>query len=142
MSDSRHCHPFQHQGASRLSRLVQALRPEAFRLDERTTQDLIVAAHHYAQTLKFFDETNTQPDGAYWDSFWEVEILTYLAVVAATDTDEIRRQYEVADGQFKQAQQAKSTPGSSKKPQISSTASYRPLLEQLRLLALSLEEVY
>jgi len=141
MSDSRHCHPLQRTGTSQIARLVQALRPDAFRLDERTTQDMLVAAYRYAQTLKYFDETNKHKKDAYWDSFWEVETLTYLAVVAATDTAEIRRRYEDANEMFIQALHAQPSPGG-KKPKISSLASYRPLLEQLRLLALSLEEAY
>ena len=141
MSDSKHCHPLLHQGASRLGRLVQTLRPDAFQLDERTIQELIVEAHRFARTLRFFDETNTQTAGAYWENFWEVEILTYLAVVAATDTDEIRRQYQELNEQFEQAKEAKPAPGGKKK-QGTVTASYLPLLEHLRLLAFSLEDAY
>jgi hypothetical protein len=142
MSDLHHCHPLDHQGVSSIGRLVQALHPDSFRLDERTTQDLIVEAHRFAQTLRFFDETNTQPEGGYWESFWEVEILTYLAVLAATDTDEIQRQFKALNEQFEQAKTAKPAPGSSKKTQSAGAGPYKPLLEFLRLLALSLEDSY
>ncbi|MEZ4939294.1 MAG: hypothetical protein R3D58_00410 [Saprospiraceae bacterium] len=141
MSDLKICHPLHHEGSTRIGRLVQALRPDAFKLDERSLQELIVSAHRYAQTLKYFDETNTQPEGAYWECFWEVEILTYLAVLSAKDTDEIRRRYEEADLRFTRELKAKPAPGA-KKDQNAPSASYRPLLEHLRLLALSLEEAY
>ncbi len=141
MSDSKHCHPLHHEGAARLGRLVQTLRPDAFQLDERTIQDLIVEAHRFAQTLKFFDETNTQAAGAYWENFWEVEILTYLAVLSAKDTDEIRRRFEELNDQFEQVKEAKPVPGAKRK-QVTFETSYQPLLEYLRTLALSLEEAY
>lgn len=141
MSNLNHCHPLRHDGTSRIARLVRALHPDAFRLDERTLQDLIVATHQYAQTLRYFDNTDQHPEGAYWEGFWEVEMLTYLAVVAAKDTDEIRRRYEEADAQFLRDLVARPAPGA-KKTKISASASYRPLLEEIRLLALSLEEAY
>lgn len=139
MSDFQNCHPLEHQGASRISRLVEALRPDSFQLDERTMQDLIVEAHRFAQTLRFFDETNTQPEDAYWDRFWEVEVLTYLAVVAARDTEDIKLQYLTLDQKFGRDS---AVPSASKKSKLQFNLAYQPLLENLRSLALSLEDAY
>lgn len=139
MSNLHHCHPLRHEGTSRIARLVRALQPDAFRLDERTLQDLIVATHRYAQTLRYFDHSDQHPDHAYWEGFWEVEMLTYLAVVAVTDTDEIRRRYEAADAQLTKDLGVLPVPGM---PGAVNAQPYRPLLEMLRALALSLEEAY
>lgn len=139
MSQLHHCHPLRHEGTLRIARLVRALQPDAFRLDERSLQDLIVATHRYAQSLRYFDHSDQHPEHAYWDMFWEVEMLTYLAVVAVTDTDEIRRQYEAADAQFTKALGAQPVPGGGG---TVNAQPYRPLLEMLRALALSLEEAY
>jgi len=138
MSNHQHCHPLSNEGSSTLSRLVQALNPVFFQLDERTTQDLIVEAQHFAQTLRFIDETNTQPEGVYWDRFWEVETITYLAIIAAKDTDELKRQYFVLD---KALQQNETFRGSIKTASSSHTR-YLSLLEYLQQMALSLELTY
>jgi len=139
MSDLRHCHPIEHDGISRIGRLIHALRPKTFQIDERSIQDLIVEAHRFAQTLRFYDDANEHADGAYWDKFWEVEILTYLAVLSAKDTDEMLRMYKQLKEQFELSGAARAKPGAKKK--ISENL-YLPLLKFLRLLAVSLEEAY
>ncbi|MBC7775235.1 MAG: hypothetical protein H7246_07340, partial [Phycisphaerae bacterium] len=88
-------HPLKREGTSRVVMLLQALTPSYFKLDDRSIQDLLVAAHRYAKNLSYFNELN-QPDGD-WAAFWEVESLTYLAVLASTDTVELRKKYEDID---------------------------------------------
>lgn len=142
MSDSTFRHPLRREGTSRLARLIRALRPDAFQLDERSLQDLIVDTHRYAQTLKYFDETDTQPDKVYWEGFWEMEHLTYLAVLAATDTAEIRRLYEAEEAAFPRDPDAPGIKFGKKLPKGPGLAVYKPLLDQLNNLANLLEEDY
>ncbi len=142
MSDSTFRHPLRREGTSRLARLIRALQPDAFQLDERSLQDLIVDTHRYAQTLKYFDETDTQPDKVYWEGFWEMEHLTYLAVLAATDTGEIRRLYEAEEAAFPRDPDAPGIKFGKKLPKGPGLAVYKPLLEQLNTLANLLEEDY
>ncbi len=142
MNQVKPCHPLQRAGSSQLARLVAALQPGYFRLDERSLQDLIVATHHYAQALRFFDNHDQHPEGAYWDRFWEVEVLTYLAVVAAKDTDEMRRRYEELDKILEEQSGMAKAPKKGKKNPGHPLAIYLPLLEMLRQLAWSLEETY
>ncbi len=141
MSQIKPCHPLQHPGTSRIARLVAALQPGYFRLDERSLQDLIVATHHYAQALRFFDNHDEHPAGAYWDRFWEVEVLTYLAVVAAKDTDDLCRRYDEADEALEKLLTAPPIQKGKKAP-THPLAAYLPLIELLRQMAWSLEETY
>lgn len=142
MSQTKHCHPLKYTGSSQVGRLMAALQPGYFRLDERSLQDLIVGAHHYAQALRFFDHNDQHPEGAYWDRFWEVEMLTYLAVVAAKDTDELRRKYEEADRAFFKKINEKTGGKKGKNTGESPLAGYLPLIELLHQLAWSLENTY
>lgn len=135
MSGTHFCHPLRRHGTTRLARLMEALKPEFFRLDERSQQDLITATYQYGQTLRYFNKDD-QPQG-YWDCFWEVETLTYLAVVAAKDTKELRRQYDVALRAVRAAQAA-----GSNTPQGPSPESYLPIVTLLFDLALSLEQTF
>ncbi len=132
-------HPLRREGTSQLARLVRALQPDAFRLDERSLQDLVTASYRYAETLKFYDRNNRH-DGN-WQPFWEAETLTYLAVVAATDLEDIRRRYEEADSKMTRELQTLTPPGG-RLPQAPVIESYRVLLDLLRQQALSLETAY
>ncbi len=91
-------HPLRSNGSSQLSRLVKALSPTHFRLDERSSQDLINAAYQYAQMLRYHSPDS--PAGDNWACFWEIENLTYMAILAALDTDQIRLEYEKIDLEF------------------------------------------
>ncbi len=96
MSNNSHLiHPLIHEGAGQTSRLLDALIPENLLLDGRSMQDLIVAAYRYAGLLQYYDEGN-QPDGD-WRCFWEVETLTYLAVLAELDTEIILQQFNALE---------------------------------------------
>lgn len=91
-------HPLQSNGSHQLSRLVKAISPTHFRLDERSAQDLISAAYQYAQMLRYHGPDS--PAGDNWSCFWEIENLTYMAILAAMDTDQIRKDYEKIDLEF------------------------------------------
>ena len=139
MSDLRHCHPLENAGISRIERLIHALQPKTFRIDERSMQDMIVEAHRFAKTLCFFNEYDQAVEGKYWDKFWEIEILTYLAVLSAKDTDEILRKYQELKDEYESAGKTKPAPGTKKK---STDNPYAALLLNLRKLAVSIEEAY
>lgn len=134
-------HPLQHVGSSQIGRLVQALRPDFFRLDERSIQDLITASYQYAAHLRYGDAPTGTTKAQNWQPFWEAETLTYLAVVAATDLEEMRRMYEAADQKLTRKLEEEVVPGS-KLPKALDMANYGALLEEVRKVARSLEKTY
>lgn len=91
----RQPHPLRRNGSTRITRLLAALAPDHFQLDDRSMQDLLVAAHRYAALLSWFDFSD-RPDGD-WACFWETETLTYLAVLSAIDLNQLRKDYDEAD---------------------------------------------
>ncbi|NBC06367.1 MAG: hypothetical protein GVY26_04145, partial [Bacteroidetes bacterium] len=135
MSQTQHCHPLDNLGTSQIGRLIQALMPETFQIDERSIQDLIVEAHKFAKTLHFYDGATNQPSGSYWEGFWEVEILTYLAVLSVKDTDAQLNNYRGLVDAFKMGRPAGKKGDEAPSP-------YLPLLEQLRNMAVELEQSY
>lgn len=99
-SNNQLIHPLIHDGASQTERLLTALIPDQLLLDERSMQDLIVAAYRYACLLHYYNEEN-QPDGD-WRCFWEVEALTFLAVLAELDTEVLLQQFNELEIGFAQ----------------------------------------
>ena len=83
--------PLIHNGTSQYERLLQYLVPENLPIDDRSLKDLIVTAYRYAQLIWYYDE-NDQTSGD-WQCFWEVEALTFLAVLSEWDTELIIKQY-------------------------------------------------
>jgi len=135
MSQTQHCHPLDNPGTSQIGRLIQALLPETFQIDERSIQDIIVEAHRFAKTLHFYDGATNKPSGSYWEGFWEVEILTYLAVLSVKDTDAQLKDYRGLIETFKKGKPAGDKGDDNPSP-------YQPLLEQLRGMAVELEQSY
>ena len=137
-------HPLRSTGTHQTARLLRAIAPGHFRLDERSMQDLITAAHSYARMLTYVDLGN-QADGD-WTAFWEVENLTYMAVLSAIDTGQLRKGYDDIDLAFGQAlieQEGKPKKGkknASKDPV--SPDFFRQLLCYLRDMAAALEKHY
>lgn len=138
-------HPLRSAGTHQTARLLRALAPGHFRLDERSMQDLITAAHSYARMLTYVGPGG-QNDGD-WAAFWEVENLTYMAVLAAMDTDQLRKGYEDIDLAFGQALQEelekpkKGKKSAAKEASISADFT-RQLLCYLRDMAAALEKHY
>jgi len=128
-------HPLRRQGSTRVARLLKALDPLHFRLDDRSMQDLLVTAHRYAGMLAWFD-SKERPDGD-WTCFWETETLTYLAVLSAIDLEQLRKTYDDADyalGLLLESQ----APGES----LQEKDAYRRLAEILLDMARGLESRY
>lgn len=128
-------HPLKRGGSTRLERLLKALSPDQFQLDDRSMQDLMVAAHRYAHLQSWFD-ADDRPDGN-WACFWETETLTYLAVLSALDLDQLRQTYDDADYALGVLLES-SGPD---EPQQEQEA-YRRLIRILLGMALGLEERY
>ena len=84
-------HPLVHNGTSQIERLLNALKPENFKLDDRSIKDFIVSSHQYAKLLCYYNECN-EPDGD-WAAFWEVEGLTFLAILSEIDLEQIHQGY-------------------------------------------------
>lgn len=135
MSQTQHCHPLDNPGTSQIGRLIQALLPETFQIDERSIQDLIVEAYKFAKTLHFYDIAANAPSGSHWEGFWEVEILTYLAVLSVKDTDAQLNGYRRLVDAFKTGNATANKGEEAPSP-------YQPLLEQLRDMAVELEQSY
>ena len=137
-------HPLRSTGTHQTARLLRAIAPGHFRLDERSMQDLITAAHSYARMLSYV-APNGKPDGD-WAAFWEVENLTYMAVLAAIDTRQLRRDYDAIDFEWGQAlQEERERPLKSKKKGSAEPTSpqyLRRALCQLRDMASRLEKHY
>lgn len=128
-------HPLRRNGTKRIERLLAALSPDHFQLDDRTTQDLLVASHRYAQILAWQDFTD-RPDGN-WTCFWETETLTYLAVLSAIDLEQLRKTYDDADRALGVLLES-SGEGESEQEQ----EAYRQLLEIIVSMAGGLEDRY
>ena len=84
--------PLRHNGTSQYERLLEALMPDYFEIDENSVKDLLDATFRYSELLKYFDQ-NYQHKGD-WACFWKVEMLTYLAHVSTLDPDAILSAYQ------------------------------------------------
>lgn len=89
---SRTRNPLMHNGTSQVERLLQALMPDYFRIDDRSAKDLINATFQYAGLLKYYNQQNAAQGD--WTSFWKVEMLTFLAHLSTLDLEKIRIDYE------------------------------------------------
>ena len=88
---SRTRNPLNHNGTSQYERLLEALTPAYFKIDDRSIKDLLNATYEYAQLLCYYNENNVvQGD---WTCFWKVEMLTFLASTCSIDADAILRGY-------------------------------------------------
>lgn len=128
-------HPLRRAGSTRVSRLLKALSPDYFKLDDRSVQDLVVATHRYANLLNWFD-ADDRPDGS-WACFWETETLTYLAVLSALDLEQLRQQYDEADRELGLLLESSGPDEPAQEAQA-----YRTLIGLLRQMALDLEKTY
>lgn len=123
-----------------MSRLVKAISPQHFRLDERSSQDLINAAYEYARMLRYHSADSAP--GEHWACFWEIENLTYMAILAALDTDQIRAEYDRLDYEFGLALDRPSGKKSKKKDAEVEGLFFRRLLLLTRDTARRLERYY
>lgn len=98
ISSAKNIHPFKHQGTSQLERLVSALIPENFKIDSSTIEEIISSTNAFASLLGYHNEYN-QVDGD-WTCFWEVEPITFLAIVSGMNTDKVIMDYQLTKSEF------------------------------------------
>ncbi len=82
-SDCNHRNPLQRSGVNQYQRVLQALRPDFAKVDERDYADLILFAKNYAGQLKYFDSTNTE-DGD-WQALMSMDVSVTLAALVKLD---------------------------------------------------------
>jgi hypothetical protein len=84
-------HPLERHGTTQRERLLKALMPENLQLDDSSIADLVAFAGEYAKQIRYWSPEN-RPDGD-WTGFWEKDTTALMAIVAATDVDDIRVTY-------------------------------------------------
>jgi hypothetical protein len=95
-------HPLTRHGTTQRERLLKALMPENLQLDDRSVADVLAFAGEYAKQIRYWSSDNNRPDGD-WACFWTKDATTLLAIVASTDTDDLRVQYRNTELEFLQA---------------------------------------
>jgi hypothetical protein len=93
--------PLKRSGLNQRERLLDALIPNYFKLDDRSMKDLLAFTRQYAEKVNYFNEENAR-DGN-WTCFWEIEPLVLLATLASKDTDEIALNYKNAERAYRNA---------------------------------------
>ncbi|MEM9820866.1 MAG: hypothetical protein AAF985_07330, partial [Bacteroidota bacterium] len=83
--------PLQRDGTSQNQRLVRALHPSSVLVDERDTGQLLLYARDYAELIRYYSLEN-KPEGN-WRIFIECDISTLVAIIANTDLDPIREEF-------------------------------------------------
>lgn len=131
---SRTKNPLIHNGTSQYERLLQALTPDFFKIDNRSAKELINATYQYAHLLKYYNLEN-KPDGD-WTDFWKVEMLTFLAHLSTIDVEQIVFDYNHIKETFEQgtAEEIETTEDNRRE------AYHVQLIEYLLQLALRLED--
>jgi hypothetical protein len=84
-------HPLERHGTTQRERLLKALIPENLQLDDSSIADVLAFVGEYAKQIRYWSSEN-KPDGD-WAGFWEKDATALMAIVAATDIDDIRVKY-------------------------------------------------
>src|SRR4030095_6791941 len=82
---SENKNPLQHGGTNQKERLLDGLKPEYIKVDERDYSDWIVFANEFARFLNYFDETNSSKGD--WTPFFTSDISSILCFIAIQDID-------------------------------------------------------
>lgn len=85
-------HPLQRNGKSQAQRVLKELVPSYVSVDERKVEDLLVFAAEMAKKVRYFDEQNK--DDGTWEDFFINDISTQIALIAVTDLDTIKSNFE------------------------------------------------
>lgn len=91
-------HPLARHGTTQSERLLKSLIPENLQLDDRSLADVLAFAGSFARQVRFWDSNNA-PEGD-WHCFFEKDATVLLAIVAATDLDELRLSYRSDELKF------------------------------------------
>ncbi|MCB0725945.1 MAG: hypothetical protein KDD00_00665 [Ignavibacteriae bacterium] len=82
-SDCKNKNPLQRSGVNQYQRVMNALKPDFVKADERDHADLILFAKNFAGQIKYFDGTNTE-DGD-WTGLMSIDVAVTLASIVKTD---------------------------------------------------------
>jgi len=91
-SDCNTLNPLQRDGTSQRQRLLTSLHPSYVSIDEREMSDLLMYAKKYATLLQYYNAKN-EADGD-WVDFIESDISTLIAIIARTDYQTIRSDFQ------------------------------------------------
>jgi hypothetical protein len=83
-SDCKNRNPLQRSGVNQYQRVLQALLPDAVKIDDRDYADLILFAKNYGGQLKYFNSGNVA-DGD-WQSLMSMDASVTLASLIKSDT--------------------------------------------------------
>ena len=99
--------PLKRDGTSQRKRMLEALKTDFVKVDEREIQDWISYAQKYAKLIQYYNKQNVA-DGD-WALFIEKDISTLIAMVSQTDIAAYKSRFDI----YKQnAEEAESTPES------------------------------
>ncbi|HMR39472.1 MAG TPA: hypothetical protein PKA90_03485 [Ignavibacteria bacterium] len=82
-SDCKNKNPLQRSGVNQYQRVLNALKPDFAKADERDLADLILFAKNYAGHIRYFDKTDSG-DGD-WSGLMSMDISVTLASIIKTD---------------------------------------------------------
>ena len=85
--------PLQREGTAQRNRLLDALRPENAKIDERGLADWLLYAREYAKLVRFYNAENRE-DGD-WSAFFIKDITTLVAIVGDEDLDALQGRFDV-----------------------------------------------
>lgn len=89
-------------GTTQDERLLKALNPDYFLIDERTTVDYIEFAKKLSEFIKFYNESN-QKDGN-WSAFFQWESTSILTGIFLWNVGKIEEDYKIIKEEIKQVQ--------------------------------------
>ncbi|MEL6867144.1 MAG: hypothetical protein AAFP19_22155, partial [Bacteroidota bacterium] len=93
-------HPLIHNGTSQAQRILAALDPAYFKIDERSPADLIAFAYQFARLLNYYDGHNSVYGD--WQAFFESDDTTMLAIIATTENQPIFENYKTAENLYEE----------------------------------------
>ncbi|QRR00607.1 hypothetical protein [Dyadobacter sandarakinus] len=131
-------HPLERTGTMQRERLLKALIPDNLLLDDRSLADLVAFAGSFSGQVRYWNEYN-QPDGS-WTPFWEHDATALLALVSATDLDQIQVKFRNAELAFVRACKAEKRKEGVPQCEKALTKLHK-LVAQIRDVAALIEEI-
>lgn len=132
-------HPLQRPGVQQRERLLQALIPGNLRLDDRSMQELIAFSGKFAEQVRFWN-ANNQAQGD-WTPFWESDVTTLFAMMAAVDLENLRTEYRSLELQYLRLLKAElENPDSIKSDSPTAARTIREMVVLIYKLALKVAE--
>jgi hypothetical protein len=92
-------------GTTQNNRLLDALRPDYVKVDDRSLEDLLAFATEYSKNIQFYNHQNES--SSHWDSFFLNDISAMLAVMLHTNLDELEHTFNTLSNQILRAHEYK-----------------------------------